>query len=102
MLTNVILYFSHVRDSILLLSVLNSLHPLSSKDNLLSSLSDLLGPSMIVSPVVLSICDLTTVLSPASTQHKGDLHSLPYKASYEAMPILAWKLLLYANSTRCR
>jgi hypothetical protein len=34
-----------------------------------------------------------------SSQHKGVLHLLPYKASYGAILIVAWWLLLYVNST---
>jgi len=37
--------------------------------------------------------------SPTSSQHKGVLHLLPYKASYKAIPIVAWWLLLYVSST---
>jgi hypothetical protein len=34
-------------------------------------------------------------MSPISSQHKGVLHLLPYKASYEGILIMAWWLLLY-------
>jgi len=37
--------------------------------------------------------------SPTSSQHKGVLHLLPYKALYGAIPIMAWWLLLYVNFT---
>jgi hypothetical protein len=38
-------------------------------------------------------------MSPIFSQHKGVLHLLPYKASYEAIPIVTWWLLLYVKST---
>ena len=38
-------------------------------------------------------------LSLISSQHKGVLHLLPYKASYETIPIATWWLVLYVNST---
>jgi len=37
--------------------------------------------------------------SPTSSQHKGVPHLLPYKVLYRAIPIMAWWLLLYVNST---